>query len=517
MTQRVLTALALFTSAMMLLPLIGLLLGFINPVQNPLAPAIPFSELIVQSDLWTLLGRTILLGISVSVLSVILGTYLAYLLVRTRYFGHHTLALLGLMSLAMPSYILAATLRDILSAYFTGYFPVLLTLVVITTPYVQLLVSASLMRLSSSEEEAARTLGASKRQVFFKIILPHARPSIALGFLVTILYTISEFGAVSVLNYPVLTWRLYQAVDHQQLTQAILLGTGLLTLGIPLFVLSRLLHGEVPLITQLANPKQTARFNLSFGQSLLAYAAHSIMIGIGVLLPVIVLGTWVLQGLAHHVQFAEIHIAIWDSLRIALSAASVIVLLSFAPAWLATRQSKGLARIAEQATYLSSALPGILLAFGLMLIALYLARYLHSSTLYTQLLHSGVLLILGYTLCFLSQAYTGVKTAILKLDPRQYDSAKTLGASNLRYFFKIALPSLRPGIATAFVLVFLAVLKELPVTLLLGGAMGLRPLSFRVFDRYQEAFLHDAGFAGLILLLLSFTMMVIILRWRSHV
>ncbi|MFA6038210.1 MAG: iron ABC transporter permease [Legionellales bacterium] len=517
MTRQLLTALAILTSAIMLLPFIGLLSGLINPPENPLAPATQFLELISQSDLWVLLGRTILLGLTVSVLSVFFGTYLAYLLVRTRYFGHRLLALMGLMSLAMPSYILAATLRDILSAYFTGYFPVLLTLVVITIPYVQLLVSASLMRLSSSEEEAARTLGATTMQIFFKIILPHARPSIALAFLITILYTISEFGAVSVLNYPVLTWRLYQAVDHQQLSQAILLGASLLALGIPLFILSRLLHGEVPSITQLANPKQASHITLSPLALFVAYSAHAIMIGIGVILPVIVLGTWVYAGLAQHLTFAPLNIAVWDSLRIALFAASIIVLLSFAPAWLATRRTKIIGRLIEQTTYLSSALPGILLAFGLMLMALYLARFMNSTNLYTNLLHSGILLIIGYTLCFLSQAYTGVKTAILKLDPRQYDTAKTLGASNLRYFFKIALPNLKPGIATAFVLVFLAVLKELPVTLLLGGAMGLRPLSYRVFDRYQEAFLHDAGFAGLVLLLLSFTMMAIVLRWRSHV
>ncbi len=463
------------------------------------------------------MGRTLGLALSVSVLSVIFGTLLAYFFMRTHYFGRHVLAILGLISLAMPSYILAATLRDILSQVFTGFFPVLLTLVVITTPYVQLLVSASLARLSCSEEEAARTLGATRLEIFFKIILPHTRPSIALAFLITILYTISEFGAVSVLNYPVLTWRLYQAVDYQQLAQASLLGASLITLGVPLFILSRLLHGEVPQITQLANPREAARYRLTIWTRCLAYSVHALIIGFGILLPILVLGTWVWQGLENHLAFAPIGTALWDSLRIAFCAASFIVLLSFIPASFVAKNPKGLGRIIEQTTYLTSALPGVLLGFGLMLVALYLARGLHHNGLYAALLNSGILLILGYTLCFLAQAYAGIKTAILRLDPRQYDSARTLGASNIRYFIKIAFPSLRPGIAIAFVLVFLAVLKELPVTLLLGGAMGLRPLSFRVFDRYQEAFLYDAGLAGLVLLLLSFAMMAIILRWRTQV
>jgi iron(III) transport system permease protein len=203
--------------------------------------------------------------------------------------------------------------------------------------------------------------------------------------------------------------------------------------------------------------------------------------------------------------------------RIAISAALFIVLLSFAPAWFVARNPNAKGRLIEHATYLSSALPGVLLAFGLMLLGLFIARALNQLQLYEILLHSGILLLLGYALCFLAQSYASIKTAILRLDPRLYDTAKTLGASNTRYFFSIALPSLKPGIVTAFVLIVIAVMKELPVTLLLAGSMGLRPLSFRVFDRYQEAFLHDVGLAGLVLLLLSFTMTALVLSWRSHV
>ncbi|HLF67496.1 MAG TPA: ABC transporter permease subunit, partial [Gammaproteobacteria bacterium] len=467
-------------------------------------------------------------GLSVAILAVLLGTYLAYLSMRTHYPGHRLLALLGLMPLAMPSYILAACLRDVLSpssflghtfnlSFFIGFFPALITLVVITTPYVQLLVSASLARLSASEIDAARTLGGTRSMIFRKIIFPHMRPSIAFAFLITLLYVVSEFGAVSVLNYPVLTWRLYQSVDHQQLAQATLLGTSLLALSIPMVLLARVIHGQVPLITQLANPKHTPRTPLSTLQKLFAYLMHALLLGLGLILPVIVLGTWVWQGLENHLTFAAITPALIDSLHIALMAGLFIVLLSVAPALYVARHPRGLGRIIEQATYLGSALPGVLLAFGLILIALFLARGLHYNSLYELLLQSGLLLMLGYALCFMAQSYASIKTAILRLDPRLYDTAKTLGASNWRYLLHIALPSLAPGIATGFILVFIAVLKELPVTLLLAGAMGLRPLSARVFDRYQEAFLHDTGLAGLVLLLLSLTMTAFILRWRSHV
>ena len=71
--------------------------------------------------------------------------------------------------------------------------------------------------------------------------------------------------------------------------------------------------------------------------------------------------------------------------------------------------------------------------------------------------------------------------------------------------------------AASALLLFLAVLKELPVTLLLGGAVGLNTLAFRVWDRYTEALWLDAGIAGLVLLAVSLVVVSATLRWRRHV
>ncbi|MFT4976034.1 MAG: ABC-type Fe3+ transport system permease subunit [Myxococcota bacterium] len=106
---------------------------------------------------------------------------------------------------------------------------------------------------------------------------------------------------------------------------------------------------------------------------------------------------------------------------------------------------------------------------------------------------------------------------MLQLDPRQEESARVLGASRARWLAQIALPALAPGVAATGLLLFLAILKELPVTLLLGGAVGLRTLAFRVWDRYNEALWHDAGLAGLILFSMSLAVVVTTLRWRRHV
>ena len=80
----------------------------------------------------------------------------------------------------------------------------------------------------------------------------------------------------------------------------------------------------------------------------------------------------------------------------------------------------------------------------------------------------------------------------------------------------VVVPAVTPGIAVALVIGFNAIVKELPVTLLLGGATGLKTLSFRVWDRYAESLWHDAGLAGLILVGLALASAWATHQWRRH-
>ena len=168
---------------------------------------------------------------------------------------------------------------------------------------------------------------------------------------------------------------------------------------------------------------------------------------------------------------------------------------------------------------MTSAFPGILLAFGLLLLALSGARILatdNAREVYTMLTASGVLLMAGYATRFLAEAFGSLKTALLQLDSRQADNARTLGVSPWKRLFYVQLPAVKPGIAAAFVICALAITKELPATLLLSGPMGLRPLSVRIFDRYEDAFLADAGLSGLLLTALALTIILMTLKWRRH-
>jgi iron(III) transport system permease protein len=513
------------TVLLAVLPLAGLAVAALDPPVDPLVGAAPdLGTLMRRSRAVELLLRSVGLGAAVAAGALSLGTGLAWAEQRLAYPGRRLLGVLSLLPLAVPSYILASTVASALGPAGwigaplglprpRGLLAATLVLVLVTAPYVQLVVGAALARSSAAEEEAARTLGASPGRVFRQVVLPRLRPALAYAALVSLLYAVSDFGAVAVLDVPVLTWRLYESVQHQDLARAALLGGALLLATLPLFGVARVLRGGDP-ARGVANPRPPARRRPGPGGLALAYTAHGLVIGLGVVVPVATMLGWVAEGLRRGLPFAAPWEALGHTAVLAVAGALLTVLLAAAPAALTRAGRTG--ALLEQGVYLTSALPGVLVAFGLMLVALTASRALGGGGLYAALLSTGALLLLGYALRFLAEVFGPLRAAVLGLDPRQREGARVLGVGFAGWARRVALPALAPGVGAALVVGFVAVLKELPVTLLLGGATGLTPLAFRVWDRYNEALHHDAGVAGLLLVGLTLAGVGLTLRWRRH-
>lgn len=502
---------------LVLTPLAGLLWGLVSPPPDPFGGEPPdLATLLARSRALELLATSALLGVMVSTGATVVGGWLAWAEHRLVYPGRPALAIASLLPLAMPSYIVAACVASGVGPRAAGLPLATLVLVVVCAPLVQILVGTALARGSAAEEEAARLLGASPRRVFTAVVLPRMRPALALGAVISLLYAVSDFGAVAVLDCPVLTWRLYDAVRGQQLAEATLLGLALLGVTVPLFVVTRWVRGR-GIAAGVANPRLPARLAPGPAALGLTYALHALVIGLGGLVPVVTLTGWVIEGARRGEPFAALWTPLADTALLSATGAVLICGLALAPAWVAGRERRAIAAPVEHATLLTSALPGVLLALGLVLAALGVARATgNGRALYAALTGSGVLLMAGYAVRFLAEGYAALGPAVLAMDRRQEESARVLGATAARWLARIGLPALAPGIGAAILLLALAILKELPVTLLLGGSTGRSTLAFRVWDRYGEALWHDAGAAGLLLVALSGAVVALTLRPRRR-
>ena len=206
--------------------------------------------------------------------------------------------------------------------------------------------------------------------------------------------------------------------------------------------------------------------------------------------------------------------ALWDSLVLSLIGTVLTLMLAWGAAWLTGTGRPVDQKWLPQAVYLSSALPGVLLAFGLLMVALRITKGIDGA--YAMILGSGVLLFLGYAMRFLAEAFGPILSGIQQMNPRLREGAILLGATPQRWFSQVAFPILKPSITSAAIIIMLAILKELPVTLILGSATGRRTLAFRIWDRYNEAIWADAGSHALLLCGLALILTALTLRRHQH-
>lgn len=501
-----------------ILPLVGIGALLFFPPIDPYgqAPA-SIQSIITSSGLFILWARSLALATIVTIGSTFLGLFIALLSKRFSYKGMYILSILSLLPLAMPSYIIAGTLRlffhEILGIN-GGFLLAALCLILVTTPYTQLFISSAINRCSAAEEEAALLLGARPYRIFNLILWPQIRTAAAFSMLITFLYAISDFGAVSMLNVPVLTWRLYESVQNQDLLRASIMGTLLILSTVPVLLLAQKIRGHTYRGSKLTQPRQPVRQPLSLAQTSGAYLLHSIPIVLGFVLPVFELCRWIFVGINTQEPFTSPWGALWDSLVLAILGATLTLVLAWGAAWAAARTGSLTKKWLPLTTYLSSALPGVLLAFGLLVVSLHLTKGVSGA--YGVVLSSGLLLFLGYAMRFLAEVFGPLFSAIQQLNKRHEDSALLLGQSSNKWFFKVAFPELKSSIMTAFLIATLAILKELPVTLILGSGTGRRTLAFRIWDRYGEAMWHDAGLNALILCIIALILTILTIGRTKH-
>ena len=492
------------------LPLIGLVMAWLYPIGLIDAPPVHAQRLIRAAQ------KTLVLSVVVTVISLILGTFFAWIQTRWKFLGSRVLTRLSVLPLVLPSFLLAATLREGFAPLgtagqwlgrnepFSGFWPAVLILVLSCTPYVQLVMSAALQKLPSHLEEAAQILGAQPLRVVWEVILPALRPALGFSALLVLVYAAADFGAVAVMDAHVLTYELYQFAGRGGI-QAPVIGLVLIATIVPLIFLSRRLAG-----TQSAHQfsyNQASSMTLQSPPSwarVVGTVTLSAYLLLGLVLPLILIARW---GLTIPAQ-GSLQGPFVTTVVIGISAGLMTVIFGGFPAYLVSQNKRR--RGLETLTFIASGVPGIMIGFGLLQVALRLP-----DTGLRALAEGGGLLCLGLSLRFASHSYAALKPALLTQSQQSIDAAQLLGARSWRLWTKIRLPHLAPALASGFLLSFVAVVKELPISLLLLPA-GETTLATRIFDANEDAHLGDLGAASLLLLAMVLVAQAILWRWSRH-
>ncbi len=463
---------------------------------------------------WAPLGRSLLLASTVTTAAMVLGTALAWVTVRVDVPGRRLWSVLAPLPLVFPSFVGAFALIGLLARgglaerilaplgvgelpSLSGFWAAWLVLTLFTYPYVYLPARARLRHLDPSFEEAARVLGRRPAGVFATVTLPAVLPAVSAGGMLVFLYTLSDFGAVDLLRYDTLTRSVYA---NRLFDRATSVSHGLLLGVVALGVVAgeRLLarrrrdrfastSDRSPAVAKLGGWRWAIAAGLA-GFLLVALAA-----------PLATLGYWAGRGIANPdrgmgvvaLDGAGLAQSALSTVAVSALAATVTVLVMLPLSWLLVHRPAPTTHAANLVVTASFALPGVVVALALVFWALQVP---FAERVYQTL----PLLLAGYVLLFGAQAVGAGRVAVSTVSTRLSESARMLGARRWRRLRTVELPLMAPGLLAAGGLVFLSVMKELPLTLLLRPT-GLSMLSADIWNSTESLYLAQAGVESLVL------------------
>ncbi|HZG50092.1 MAG TPA: iron ABC transporter permease [Thermoleophilaceae bacterium] len=485
-------------------PLVGLPLSFLT------APGglSEFSGFVPEA-----LVATVLLLLGVGAGTLVLGAGLALLVSFCDFPGRGWIEWALVLPLAMPGYVftLFALSLDVPGIRSTAGAICVLTLVLY--PYVYLLARAAFLGQSRTLLEAARGLGLSRRRAVARVGIPLARPAILGGAALALMEALADFGTVNLLGVRTFTDAIYRvwfgAFDRDAAMQ---LATLLVSVTLALLVLERLARGRARHAQLAARGDAVPPVPLHGPAAALALLGPLALVALVVLAPLAQLGVWSVESLAGGLLPPEFASAVRNSLLLAGISALLVPFAALLLAYGVRTSRSRLAGGASRTATIGYGLPGSVVAVAVIVPLGWLERRI-DGVAGTGLLITGTVLALlyAYVVRFLALAWGAVETGLLRV-PRQLDeAARGLGADRLDVLARVHVPLMRTGLATAALLVFVEVMKELPATLLLRP-LGGDTLAIAVWQATSESLYETAALPALLIVVVGLLPVMLMIR-----
>ncbi len=454
------------------------------------------------------LRNSLLIASSTAAVCAVLGSGLAWLVVRTDLPGRRVWRLLLPLPLVIPSFVGATA---VLSAFgrgglipfiprIEGFWGAFIVLTLLSYPYVYLPMTARLRSTLPSLEEAARLLGKGPVVTALRVVFPQVRDTMAAGTMLVFLYGLSDFGAVSLMRFDTITRAIFSSRLFDRVTS--------LTLGLVLAVLAL----SVAAMERVATPRRRVVSKLGVRQvryrlgrwKAAALGVVTAVLAAALVAPLAVFAFWVVRGSTTvGVGYSGLGDSMTFLIRPTFGSAAAAVVAGVAaavvvlPLAYASVRSRGWIPAAASTMVTSVfALPGLVVALAIVFWAIQAPGPL------AAIYQSFPLLIFAYVLHFGAQSMRATRAAIADIPVLYEDAARTLGAGPRRRFLTVELPLLTPGLVTGAGLVMLSTLKELPATLLLAP-IGFETLATRIWGAAEDGFFAEVGITSLVLILLS--------------
>lgn len=482
----------------------------------------------------------LMVGVGLGVLIIGVGT--AWLLTRCQFFGSNILEWALLLPLATPAYLLAYTYTHLLD--FFGpvqttlrslfgwvsvndyWFPdirniwgAIAMLTLALYPYVYLLVRVAFTEQAGRLVEASRSLGCNPWLSFIKVALPLARPAIASGVALVLMETLGDFGTVQYFGVTTFTTGIYRTwFGMGERLAAAQLSVVLLLFIAVLIVLERLSRRQAQYYELVSSNQPPAQYQLPRIRAIVAFFLCTIPLVFGFIIPVAYLGYLTVTNADY-----TLNQSFWEMAKHSLILGGISAVLASAIALFlgyGQRQANSsLLNMGVRIAALGYAIPGTVIAVGILIpltqLDQLLDRWMRSTfDLSTGLLFSGTItaLVFAYLVRFLAVSFNTVESSLAKIKPSLDEASRSLGHNLLSTLLRVHLPLMWGGTLTAAMLVFVDVMKELPVTLIIRP-FNFDTLAVKVYEYASDERLIEAAAPALTIILVGI-IPVIFLSWR---
>jgi iron(III) transport system permease protein len=481
---------------------------------------------IANNLLFSYFQNTILLLLGVAFLTFLLGVSTAWLVSNYEFPGRKYFEWLLILPLGFPGYIMAYTyvgildytgplqvfLRNTFNINFKGSvidimnLPGAIFILSITLfPYVFLISRSSFVGQSKTLQEASFLLGTNRIKTFFKVALPMARPAIVAGIALASMEVLNDYGTVKYFGVNTFTTGIFRAwFSLGDSSTAIYLAAILMVFVFVILYLESIQRGQRQYSSVHGVQRPTARLHPNLGKKLLYSGICLLIFLISFLFPFFQLLHWVSMTYSKVVN-QDFFLLIYRSFGLAAISGIIIVFFSVVLLY-ALRLSpfKWVKNITKIAT-LGYAIPGAVIAVGVMIPFIGLDKWIYGTLISSKtagLLFSGTLfaLVFAYIVRFMAVGYNPVEAGFQKIGIHVNEASRLLGTRSTKTLWKIDLPLIKTSLVSGIILVFVDVLKELPLTLILRP-FNYQTLATKAFDMATNEMIAESANAAMIIIL----------------
>lgn len=474
---------------------------FINDTEN--------WEHLKNTVLFEYVVNTIYIMLGVGILTTFLGFITAYLTSLYSFSFSKFFDYALILPFAIPTYIIAFIYNGMfgVSGNITGYIlnlfdknineviffdiqsiqGAIIVMSLVLYPYVYLVCRTYLGFESASIIEASKTFNLNNFQILKKVILPISRPAIIAGATLAVMEAISDFGVMDYFGVSTFVTGIFRTWEGMgSVEDASKLASILMTFVFILIILERFQRRNKIYKSSGRDFRPITKEKLKGYKNIIAVIICFIPVFFGFILPFTQMTIWFIGSYENIIDEDFIYLLL-RTIQLGVISATIITLVALYVVYNSRLNKDKTSSSLVQIIKLGYSVPGAVVAVGILSFFGFLNEY--SLKLFdTSFLIIGTLIaiIFGYMVRFIAISINNFEAGFNRI-PQSYDDAASIsGIGNFKTFIKVFLPLIKNSAFASFIIVFIEVIKELPLT------MVLRPfdydtLSIRALELNEQA------------------------------